>query len=170
MNIASLLRKKWLLAIVAAGVVGSVGYAFAATLNVSSSSLGAGDASVSACAQAVNASYTTAYNDSAATSHSAVKTVTITFPASPNNHCKSGDTLEVVLEGGTSPVGFVYTLPSDAPGTVTVTAGVTPQAHTADPSEDGVESFLDPATIVDASDVSGVAVSAAGAATVPTTT
>jgi hypothetical protein len=56
------LRKKWLLAIVASAMVFSSAYAFAATLNVTSSSLGAGNAAVTSCAATITAAYTVAYD------------------------------------------------------------------------------------------------------------
>lgn len=47
--VAALLKKKLILAAVSAMVVGSVAYAFAATLNLSSGTLSAGDTPVDAC-------------------------------------------------------------------------------------------------------------------------
>ena len=55
-------KKKWLLAIVVGSLVFSSAYAFAATLNVTSASLGAGNATVSSCAASVTAAYTVAYD------------------------------------------------------------------------------------------------------------
>lgn len=56
------LRKKSILAIVIGLFVFSSAYAFAATLGVTSNSLGAGNASVTSCAATVTAAYTTAYD------------------------------------------------------------------------------------------------------------
>jgi hypothetical protein len=56
------LRKKSILAIVVGLLVFSSAYAFAATLGVTSSSLGAGNASVTSCTSTVAAAYTTAYD------------------------------------------------------------------------------------------------------------
>ena len=56
------LRKRSVLALLVGAVVFSSAYAFAATLNVTSSSLGAGNAPVSSCAAAVTAGYTLAYD------------------------------------------------------------------------------------------------------------
>jgi hypothetical protein len=56
------LRKKSLLALAVGGVVFSSAYAFAATLGVSSNSLGAGNAAVSACASTITAQYSVAYD------------------------------------------------------------------------------------------------------------
>jgi hypothetical protein len=56
------LKKKGILAVVVGALVFSSAYAFAATLGVTSSTLGAGNASVTTCAATVTAAYTTAYD------------------------------------------------------------------------------------------------------------
>ena len=56
------LKKKGILAVVVGALIFSSAYAFAATLGVTSSSLGAGNASVATCAATVTAAYTTAYD------------------------------------------------------------------------------------------------------------
>ena len=56
------LKKKGILAVVVGALVFSSAYAFAATLGVTSNSLGAGNASVASCAATVTAAYTTAYD------------------------------------------------------------------------------------------------------------
>jgi len=57
-----ILRKKWILAAVIGAVVFSSAYAFAATLGVTSNSLGAGNSAVASCAASVTAAYTIAYD------------------------------------------------------------------------------------------------------------
>lgn len=65
--LTSILRKKLVLAVLAAAVVGSAAYAFAATLSVSSNSLGAGDAAVSSCdTDGIKTSFSTQYDSTAA--------------------------------------------------------------------------------------------------------
>jgi hypothetical protein len=56
------LKKKGILAVVVGALVFSSAYAFAATLGVTSNSLGAGNASVTSCAASVTAAYTTTYD------------------------------------------------------------------------------------------------------------
>lgn len=158
MNISSLLRTKWLLAVVAAAVVGSAAYAFAATLGVSSSSLGAGDTTVSSCigttaSTEANVTYTTAYDSSlteATDGSFAVNNVTVTIPKA--DPCKSGDVVQVVFTGTgalATPATFTYTL-----GTNT---GDTPDGTT-----DGVFTLTPTTGQVPAADVTGVHVSESG--------
>ena len=56
------LRKKPILALVIGAVVFSSAFGFAATLGVSGTTLGAGNAAVSSCASSVSTAYTTAYD------------------------------------------------------------------------------------------------------------
>lgn len=78
-----ILKQKLLLTMLAAAVVGTAVYAFAATLNVSSGNLQAGNAAVTSCqAGTINATYTTAFNTTVALTASngsfGVGTVTLT--------------------------------------------------------------------------------------------
>jgi len=57
-------RSKWAVVAVVGAVVFSSAYAFAATLGVTSNSLGAGNASVVSCAASVTGSYAVAYDSS----------------------------------------------------------------------------------------------------------
>lgn len=179
-SIAPLMRKKWLLAVIAAAVVGSGAYAFAATLTTTSSSLGAGNATVASCADSARATYTTAYDANLTTGHFAVGTVTLTFGAGTT--CATGDKLEVVLSGTSSTAlgSFIYTvgsgdtLPSNA---VTATAASTTASGsgygvtnggtlTAGPdgtSFVGATAATTLSTALSAQSVTGVAVSAVGA-------
>lgn len=159
-NIAPLMRKKWLLAVIAAAVVGSGAYAFAATLGVNSNSLGAGDAVVGSCigtgAQAAKATYSTAYDSAnAIASHTTdgsflVDGVTVTIPAA--NTCKTGDVIQVVFTGtnalATTPATLSYTLTGS---TDTPTATV-----------DGVFTITPGSTIVPAADVTGLHLAESG--------
>jgi hypothetical protein len=184
MKIASLLRKKWLLAAVAAAVVGSAAYAFAATLGVSSSSLGAGNTTVSSCTSSVSASYANAYDSSLTNSNGgqfAVSSVSLKF--APSTTCAAGDKIEVVLIGSSNASlgNFVYTVGAadgssgDLSGTTLTVAndgtlsgtahGVGADGTASYASGDGV-SFLaaNGASGIAAADVTGIAVSAVGAA------
>lgn len=166
MKIASLLRKKWLLAVVAAGVVGSAAYAFAATLGINSTSLGAGNASVASCIPSdspATATYTTGYNQ-ALTGHYQVSTVKVTLNAADT--CRPGDTVQIALEGsGSTPLAtstHVLTS-SDLAGYDSNTDGSNStftytyvSSGTPGDGEFGTDA-------VAASDVTGIAVSAVGA-------
>lgn len=79
-----IVKQKLLLAMLAAAVVGTAVYAFAATLNVSSGNLQAGNAAVTTCeasTDTINATYTTEYNSTVAATASngsfGVKNVTL---------------------------------------------------------------------------------------------
>lgn len=180
MKIASLLRKKWLLAAVAAAVVGSAAYAFAATLTVSSKSLGAGNVTVTSCTSSVTASYTNAYDSALSGGQFAVKTVSLEFADST---CVAGDKIEGLLIGAsnTALASFVYTVGNGdalAGKTVTVTAASTTptgdgvgasNGGTLDVGPDGTDFTSATAdttsgTAIPAANVTGVVVSAVGAA------
>ena len=112
--------KKFLVSVVAGvAVFGSV-TAFAATLNVTSGGLGAGNASVSACNTAANVSYTGGFNT---TTHAYdVATVTVTSAAG----C-SGKTYQVTFMDNSNAVlgtEVTGTLDSSGADTKTVAAGV----------------------------------------------
>jgi len=179
-SIAPLLRKKWLLAVIAAAVVGSGAYAFAATLGVSSASLGAGNAAVVSCAASVNASYTASYDVTVTPSHYYVSTVSLTIPATAGT-CVAGDVLSVQLEkngtgsatntGAAAGAGFNYTLQTgdftspptgDLTKVITVTEGNLAGTTGAAGPTDGTPSFN--STKVPAGDLSGIAVAAVGKA------
>jgi hypothetical protein len=143
------LRKKWVLALVAAAVVGSGAYAFAATLTVSSASLGAGNATVASCVTSTRATYTTEF-DPAVTGKYRVASVTLTIPV--GSTCAANDKLSVSLEGTSGLLGSTvnYTLQTgDLPVAVPPTAG---SAVVTIPSSNSIA----------ANEVTGVAVSAAG--------
>ena len=89
-SINRILKQKWILAAVVGAVVFSSAYAFAATLGLTADGLGAGNASVSSCASAVNASYTTSYS----TTLPGYKVATVSFNGLGS--C-SGKTLTAVL-------------------------------------------------------------------------
>jgi hypothetical protein len=57
------LKRKPILALVVGAVVFSSAYAFAATLNVTGQTLGAGNAAVTSCASGVTTAYTVAYDN-----------------------------------------------------------------------------------------------------------
>lgn len=184
MTIASLLRKKWLLAVIAAAVVGSAAYAFAATLTTNSKTLGAGNAAVTSCADSVTASYANGYDSASSGTGGkfAVKSVTLTFGSGTT--CASGDTIQAVLTGASNAplASFVYTVGSAASGTlasktVVVNAGSTTvdasstatDAGTLAAGSDGSDftaagDAITSSSAVAADAVTGVAVSAAGAA------
>jgi hypothetical protein len=166
MTIASLLRKKWLLAVIAAAVVGSAAYAFAATLNVSSKSLGAGNVTVTSCTSSVTASYTNAYDSALTGGQFAVNTVSLKFADST---CVAGDKIEGLLIGAsnTALASFVYTVGSSdtlAGKTVTVTAA------SLTPSGDGVGTPTGGGTLAagpDGSDFTSSTVATSGSGAIP---
>jgi hypothetical protein len=180
-GIAPLLRKKWLLAVIAAAVVGSGAYAFAATLTTTSGTLGAGNTTVTSCtSDSARATYTTAYDANLTAGHFAVATVTLTFGVGTT--CTTGDKLEVVLTGASNAAvgSFVYTVGS---GDTLASNAVTATAASSTPSGAGVgltnggtlatgpdgTSFIGAtaattlSTALSAQSVTGVAVSAVGA-------
>jgi hypothetical protein len=71
------LKRKPILALVVGAVVFSSAFAFAATLGVTSASLGAGNAAVTSCAASVTTGYTTSYDNTVAGKYK-VATVTVT--------------------------------------------------------------------------------------------
>lgn len=71
-------KKRWLVAGIAAATLAGGAYAFADSLSVSSNSLGAGSAVVASCQSAtLTASYSTAYDATAATSGYKVTSVNL---------------------------------------------------------------------------------------------
>jgi hypothetical protein len=166
MKIASLLRKKWLLAAVAAAVVGSAAYAFAATLGINSTSLGAGNASVESCIPSgspATATYTTGYNQ-LVTGHYQVSTVVVTLD--PADTCKAGDTVQIALEGSSSTPLATATHVLTSGDLAGYESGVDGTGSTftytyVDSGTPGDGQFG--TTAVAASDVTGIAVSAVGA-------
>ena len=97
-TLRALLRKRAILALlVGAAVFGSV-YAFAATLSVSSLSLGAGNSSVSTCTSSVTASYSISYDATMTTPGYRVSGITIN-----NISTCSGKTITVDLTGSCCP-------------------------------------------------------------------
>lgn len=150
--LTSILRKKLVLAVIAATAVGSGAYAFAATLGVSSSTLGAGNTTVVSCAASIAANYTAAF-DNTVTGHYRVDTVTLTIPVGAT--CAEGDHLSITLEGASSAElkTFAYDLqsadlPTTNPGTVTFSSGTSP--------------FDGSGTPVSANALQGISVAAAG--------
>ncbi|HWB21858.1 MAG TPA: hypothetical protein VG652_03110 [Gaiellaceae bacterium] len=97
-HVGKILRKKWVLAAIAAVVVGSGAYAFAATLTVKTATLGAGSKAVTSCAAEADATYTTAY-DSTVTNGYRVNTIVLALPSLT---CAAGDLLSVTLSDGSS--------------------------------------------------------------------
>jgi hypothetical protein len=101
-TIAKFLRKKLVLAGIAAALVGSVSYAFAAGITITSSSLGAGNATIAACVNAISTSYGSAY-DSTLPGYK-VSTVNLTWNPGPNPTtapvCPSTYTIAVTLKTG----------------------------------------------------------------------
>jgi hypothetical protein len=187
MNIASLLRKKWLLAVIAAAVVGSAAYAFAATLSVGSSSLGAGNVGVSACAHEIDATYANTY-DSALTSNGVgqfvVGQVNLSFPA--DTSCAPNDKVEVVLtdSDNNALANFIYTIGATdgASGNVSSTtlsvtntgtvSGTTSTAgeitHDSGAGQGPAFTSASGASGIPAANVTGIAVSAVGSAVTTT--
>jgi hypothetical protein len=133
------LRRRFVLALVVGGVAFTTVYAFAATLGVSSQSLGAGNAAVTTCAASVTATYAIAY-DSTVPGYK-VSSVTLN-----NLTACNGKTITVDLtKADNSSIGQVTgtVLPADA------TAGTKTIALPASP-------------VVSAALVTGVAVAIAG--------
>lgn len=150
--LSSILKKKLVLAVIAAAIVGSAAYAFAATLTVSSTTLGAGNTAVTSCTSSISATYTSAF-DNTVTGHYRVDTVALTIPT--GGTCIVGDKLNVTLEGASNTAlkSFTYTLqtadiPTTSPTTVTFTSGTSP--------------FNGAGVPVSAASLQGIAVSAVG--------
>lgn len=148
--LASVLRNKLVLAALGAAIIGSGAYAFAATLNVSSSSLGAGNASVDSCADSLAASYTTAF----ASTQYVVDSVKLATAAAST--CAAGDALSVTFTGTgalATPVTIDYVLTAaDETALANVSGGDITLSKPTD--------FTD---TIPAEDVTGVSVSVAGA-------
>ena len=114
-------KRRLLLAGVVAASLGGGAYAFAANLNVSSTSLSAGTASVASCNSSAALSYTTAYDIS--TSKYVVASLTITSGSGCN-----GKAVKVTEQGNN--VEFTSTLDSSGSYTWDATHG-TPDITTA---------------------------------------
>jgi hypothetical protein len=123
--VTSLLRKKLVLAVIAAGVVGAGAYAFAATLNVGGSTLQAGNANVTGCeTSTLNPTYTTRFASGAYE----VATVTVT---NIDAGC-AGKTLKIVFtDGSNNPLGTELTTAAIVDPDNTGATPTTPLAVTA---------------------------------------
>jgi hypothetical protein len=123
-------KKRWLVAGIAAATLAGGAYAFAASITVSSTTLGAGSTTVAACNSTAAVSYSTAWD--AGHTQFDVNTVTVTSAAS----C-SGMDVDVYLTGSNTDLGHhaldvngSYTWGPLPPGVVVAASAVT-DAHVA---------------------------------------
>ncbi|HVM18251.1 MAG TPA: hypothetical protein VM290_11775 [Gaiellaceae bacterium] len=119
----SLLAKKPLLSLTVGAVAFSAAVGFAATLGVSSGSLGAGNASVSSCDEAVTVAYSPAYNT---TGTAGFKVASVTVNGIDGAAC-AGQTLRVEVVGAANASlanGNAPIVASDTSKTVTLGSSV----------------------------------------------
>lgn len=128
MNIKSIMfgKKRYVAAGLAAAALGGGAFAYAASVNVTSSTLGSGNAVVAACQAAASVSYSTSWDTTSNQFDVSGVTVTIPYAGTGNNPC-SGLTAQVELYGsgmsGAPGAGTgTSTLPWNS-GSLTVTTG-----------------------------------------------
>jgi uncharacterized lipoprotein NlpE involved in copper resistance len=139
--IASLVRKKLVLAGIAAALVGSASYAFAAGISITSASLGAGNANVTACQSSTTTSYASAYDSTVSPGHYKVNSVHLTLGAA----CQEGFKISVTLE-------------RTNPTTSAALAPVTLADYAIQAGEPGTGADIPVTSTVSAAEVSGVSV------------
>ena len=123
------LKRKPIVALVVGAVVFSSAFAFAATLGVTSASLGAGNAAVTSCAANITTAYTTAYDSTVAGSYK-VSNVTVsgTLTSCGNKNITvdlsngSGTSLGQVSRSITPAEATAGTLSLTVPGSVSAQA------------------------------------------------
>ena len=102
--------KKYLVPIVAGAVVFGAVTAFAATLNVSSSSLGSGNATVASCNSAASVNYTAGFATTPHVYQVSSTTVTTPGPVGPAVAVCAGKTYKITfLDASNAPVGTEVT-------------------------------------------------------------
>lgn len=108
-TIKKALKRKPILALVVGAVVFSSAFGFAATLNVTGQTLGAGNAAVTSCATGVNAAYNVAYDSTIPGYKLSGITVTGTFTS-----CSGKSMVVDLVNGSNASIGQI---------THTITAG-----------------------------------------------
>jgi hypothetical protein len=126
--VALVLKKKLVLSVLAAAVIGSSAYAFAASLGITSSSLSAGNSAVTSCTGVnpnINVTYTSKWSTAATPPEFVLDTIVFsTIPAA----CQ-GKVAQIQFTGTSptfTPVGttLTATLPAAATYTTTVAANI----------------------------------------------